>query len=363
MKKITIVGFGNVGKSLIHKISRNFEVNVLTFSKEKKNKEIITRFKDKEYKNSVKKITSDLSILSITDILLITVPNFLREDIIKNLKKNLKKETLILFIPGIGPSQFIANKYLFDYKVACLERVPFIVRAQNEVVDITDDRKIIKYATLKKEENYDELIIKMFEKPVEKVSYFNVTLTSSNAILHTSRMYSIFNDKEGKIFENEISFYHGWDDETSIIFQKCDDEIMRICAKLEELKIITNKIQSLMEYYDSKTPKELTCKIQSINSLKDIKLEMNKLENNRYILKKNIRFLTEDIPYGLMMFKGISEIIEIKTPMIDEIIKWAELLLEKKYTLEKKILIEESTGAPQYYGINSEEDLKNVFLR
>lgn len=363
MKKITIIGFGNVGKSLIHKINKKFEVSILTFSKEKKSTEVITKFKEKKYINRVREITNNLNILLETDILIITIPNFLREDIIKKIKKFIQKKTVICFIPGIGPSQFLISKYLKENNVICLERVPFIVRIKNGIVEITDDRKLIKYATLNKNQNYDNLIEKIFNKPVEKIPYSTVTLTSSNAILHTSRIYALFKEDEKKIFDKRIYFYSEWDDEASIIFEKCDNEIMIICKKLKELKIIERNILSLMEYYESKNFKELTNKIKNIESLKEIELGMIKIENNKYILDKNIRFLTEDIPYGLIMFKGIAELLFIETPTIDIIIKWAQTILKKDYIFENKLIITENIGigAPQYYGIKSKDKLKYIF--
>ena len=361
MKNITIIGFGNVGKSLIHQLMKNFKINILTFSKNIKSKKVITLNNGNVYENFVEKITTEVEILKETEIVIISVPNFLRKYILIKIKKYLKKETIILFIPGIGPSQFIANKYLKKYTVLCLERVPYITRSKGEIVEITDSRSVIKYATLNTNYNYDELIKKMFEKPVEKIPYYMVTLTSSNAILHTTRIFSIFKGNENKIFDREILFYSEWDDESSYLFQKCDLEIMSICSKLKKMGLINKEIQPLMEYYESKTPKELTKKLNSINSLRNIKLDMKKLENNQYILDKNIRFIIEDIPYGLIMFKGIAELVGEKTPNIDKIIIWAQTLLNKKYLIDNKLNNLVATGAPQNFEIKTLEELKKVF--
>lgn len=362
MKNITIIGFGNVGKSLVHQLSKNFNISVLTFSKSIKSKKVITLNNGNKYENFVDEITSSLDILERTDILIISVPNFLREDIVKKIKKFLSKEIVILFIPGIGPSQFIANKYLKEYNVLCLERVPYIVRSREELVEITDSRAIIKYATLNKNDSFDDLIKEMFGKPVKKILYYTVTLTSSNAILHTTRIFSLFFKKENIIYNKEILFYSEWDDKSSYLFQKCDSEIMNICNKLEKLGLIEERIVSLMEYYESQTPEELTKKLRSINSLKNIKLDMKKLKENEYILDKNIRFITEDIPYGLLMFKGIAELVGEKVPNIDRIITWAQKLLNKEYLFNDKLKNKLQTGTPQNFDVNTLEELKKIFL-
>lgn len=363
MKKITICGFGNVGKSLVHQLSKNFEINVLTFSNNKKDKNIITVLNGGVTLNNVinKIYTEPKECLKNTDILIITVPNFLREEIVKKILPFLQKKLLICFIPGIGPSQFIANKYLKGYKVICLERVPYIVRAENERVKITGDRKIIKYASLDEKSNFDDLIKLMFGKDVQKIDYSSVTLTSSNAVLHTARMFGLFKKRENKIFKDKIYFYSDWNDESSEIFQKCDNEIMKICEKIKETKIIDEEIVSLMKYYESETPQQLTQKLKSIEAFKNIRLPMLKIEENQYVLDKKVRFLTEDIPFGLLMFKGLAEILEIKTPSIDEVITWAQEILGEEYIKNHKIVNFQNTGCPQNFGIFAIEDLKNIF--
>lgn len=289
------------------------------------------------------------------------MPNFLREEVVKKILPFLHKEILICFIPGIGPSQFITNKYLKDYKVICLERVPYIVRVENERVKITGDRKIIKYASLDEKSNFDDLIKLMFGKDVQKINYSSVTLTSSNAILHTTRMFGLFEKRENKIFKDKIYFYSDWNDESSEIFQKCDNEVMKICEKLKENKIIEEEIISLMKYYESETPQQLTQKLRSIEAFKNIKLSMLKIGENQYVLDKKVRFLTEDIPFGLLMFKGLAEILEIKTPSIDKVITWAQEILGEEYIKNHKIVKFQNTGCPQNFGIFTIEDLKNIF--
>ena len=360
-KSITIIGYGNVGKSLVHILQENFIINILSFSKNAKSSKLVTIFKKNTYENTLDNIYNDVEIaLKNTDILIITVPNFLREEIILKVKSCIRDQ-IIIFIPGIGPSQFISYKYLRGNRVFCLERVPFISRYIDDKEYILDDRKIIKYASMYSGDSIDELLNIMFKKPVLKIDYQLVTLTSSNAILHTSRMYSIFNSKETEIFKKEIYFYASWDDKASRLFNECDNEIMKICQKLYELEVILNKPISLMEYYDSTTPKELTKKIKSIESFKNIKLKMLQLGTDKYILDKKTRFLTEDIPFGLLMFKGLAELVKIETPNIDKILYWAQNILGSEYIIDGKLIDFSKTGCPQNYNIESIKELYKVF--
>lgn len=263
MKKVTICGFGNVGKSLVHRLYKKFDINVFSLSSSYKEKKIITIFKEKKYESSINNILKNPQDLKDTDFLIITVPNFLRENLVKKIIKYLNKDTVICFIPGIGPSQFIANKYLQGFKVCCLERVPFISRTKDNIVVITGDREKIKYSTLSEDSDFETYLKIIFDQKLKKVPYCNVTLTSSNAILHTTRLYTIFYANYKKAFKNKIFFYKEWDNKASNEFKMCDEEIVKISEKLVKLKILKEEMNiSLMKYYEASSTAELTHNIK-----------------------------------------------------------------------------------------------------
>eukprot|EP00483_Globobulimina_turgida_P011652 UN11674 len=81
------------------------------------------------------------------------------------------------------------------------------------------------------------------------------------------------------------------------------------------------------------------------------------------------RYLTEDIPMGLCVIRGLSLILDkkykkkCKAPVMDSIIKWAQKMVNKEYLKYKKdgsIVVGKDineTRAPQRYGITSIKDL------
>lgn len=362
MKKVTICGFGNVGKSLVHRLYKKFDISIFSLSSTPKERKIITIFKEKRYVSIINNILRNPQDLKDTDFLIITVPNFLRENLIKKIVKDLNKNVVICFIPGIGPSQFIANKYLKDFKVYCLERVPFIARTKANTVIITGDREKIKYSTLFKNDSFETYLEMIFEQKIEKVPYYNVTLTSSNAILHTTRIYSLFYENYKKAFKRRILFYKEWDNKASNEFRMCDEEIVKIYEKLIDLKILKEGLNiSLMKYYESSTAEELTNKISGIGAFSNIELDMLE-KDGEYFLKEDSRFLTEDIPFGLLMFKGLATLVDIHTPNIDKIILWSQQILKIEYLNKDGELVNyHNTGCPQNFDILNLEDLKKVF--
>ena len=156
-------------------------------------------------------------------------------------------------------------------------------------------------------------------------------------------------------------FYEEWDEESAKILFECDDELRKICNKLNKLNL--EEVTSLKEYYESKTEEEFANKLKSIKSFKGIKAPMIK-SNGKYIPDYKSRYFTEDFPYGLLIIKGFALICDIDTPMIDNIIKWVQVKLNKQYIIDNKLegkdIVE--TGIPQNYGINKIEDVYRFYI-
>ena len=49
------------------------------------------------------------------------------------------------------------------------------------------------------------------------------------------------------------------------------------------------------------------------------------------------KFFITDLPYGLVLFKDIALVLNIKTPIIDEIILWNQKIVNKEYLVDNKL--------------------------
>lgn len=78
-----------------------------------------------------------------------------------------------------------------------------------------------------------------------------------------------------------------------------------------------------------------------------------------YLPNFNYRYTTEDIPFGLVVMKGIAEIAGVDTPVMDEIIAWAQQKLNKEYIVGSKLTGKDITSAraPQSFGIHTVNEL------
>jgi len=67
------------------------------------------------------------------------------------------------------------------------------------------------------------------------------------------------------------------------------------------------------------------------------------------------RYLTEDVPYGLIVTRAFADIVGVRTPTIDEVISWAQGVLNKVYLTGDRLEGPDMSDLPdpQNHGIYS----------
>jgi hypothetical protein len=71
------------------------------------------------------------------------------------------------------------------------------------------------------------------------------------------------------------------------------------------------------------------------------------------------RYLTEDVPYGLVVTRAIAELAGVATPTIDAVIGWAQSAMGKEYLCDGHVAGRDagSLPLPQNHGITTLEGL------
>jgi len=84
----------------------------------------------------------------------------------------------------------------------------------------------------------------------------------------------------------------------------------------------------------------------------------------KYVYLFDYRYLTGDVPFGIIVMKGIAELVEVPTPMLDKAIVWAQGKLGKEWVVDGKLTGTDvaTSRAPQKFGIQTLEDLMKGIL-
>ncbi len=323
--KICICGGGGLGHvcSGVLASQKDVILNILSGHPEQWGERItVTDLSGKQYVAHINKVSNNpKDVVSGQDIILFCLPGFLIEKTLKEIKPYIGDAAVGTVVSSTG-FFFIAHDVLEDgAKLFGLQRVPFISR----VVEYGKSANLLGYKSnlavavesIKDVELFRTELERLFLTPTTLLnSFLDVSLTNSNPILHTGRLYTMFHGKEDVFFDHNILFYKEWTDEASQKLIDMDQEFFRL---LDSLGV--KSIPTLLDYYESKDAASLTRKIASIPAFQTILSPMIEVTGG-WKADFTSRYFTEDFPYGLRWIKELAQKHHIDTPVIDEVYIW-----------------------------------------
>ncbi len=323
---ITIIGFGNIAHALISCIKRtNIEKIFVLSNQEYEMNNIMVECSSEFSRGTIDIITSfPEKIISKSNVILFTTPAFTRRDILKKISPYIQDNALIGAFPGIGgfDEEVLSIIKNTNINIFSSQRVPYIARIlkkgesvkvtkkENIFVAIKNNKIEIKYLL----ENLLDMDIYVLD------NFLEVNLSNSNPILHTARLFSLFNSKT--VYQSPILFYEEWDDKSSDLLLKMNSEFMQIVNKMD-----LKNIKSLEEHYGVNSVYTMTEKIKSIEAFRGIYTPMKELDGG-YLPDINSRYFTEDVAVGLKYIKEYSKKLNIDTPIIDYVYNSLKKLVE-----------------------------------
>ena len=326
--KICICGGGSLGlvSAGVLSSSEGVEVSILTNRPSQWGSRIsVTDVNGKCYVADITKASaSPAEVIPQADMVFICQPGFLIEKTLREIKPHLKKGAVIGSIVASTGFFFMAHDVLdAETQLFAFQRTPFIARVEEygHSANLLGYKPQVAIATenIDDVEAFRQMIEKLFITPtVLKGSHYEVSLTNSNPILHTGRLYSMWRDWNGEVYERNIPFYKEWTNEASQILIDMDAEFM---ALLKKLPVEEGAIPPLLEYYESHDADSLTRKISSIEAFQSITSPMKRVEEG-WIPDFESRYFTEDFPYGLKYIWTLANELNVEMPTIDKVYKW-----------------------------------------
>ena len=160
----------------------------------------------------------------------------------------------------------------------------------------------------------------MLRTPIHLLhSFYEVSLSNSNPLLHPSRLYSLWKDwHEGITYARVPLFYEEWTEEAATLYIAMDQELQ---ALLRQLPVTPGSIATVLDYYESTDAPSLARKLRSIEAFKGIAAPMKKVEAG-FVPDFHSRYFTEDFPYGLAIVHRLAHEKGVPCPTIDRIYEW-----------------------------------------
>ena len=317
-------------------------------------------------------VTNDLQeAATFGEVILVTWPAHVRPPLLIELGKYVRANQVVAVMPGTGGVEFFADGILRRGAHFCgFQRVASIARIKEYGRSVFMLGKKAELFLGVVGDGPAREICGLFSDllgiPCRALkNYLEVTLTPSNPILHTARIYQLFREYEpGVVYGKCPLFYEEWDNEASENLLGSDAELQAFCSQMAALGLDMQGVVSLGAYYESSTPDLLTEKLRSIVAFRGIKSPMTGVPGG-FVPDLSSRYFLEDFSFGLCIVKGFCEIGGIQTPFIDRELRWFERLTGKQYfqndSYSGKDLAE--TGAPQRYGFKSDRDILDFYSR
>lgn len=314
------------------------------------------------------------------DIIALVVPAFAHTQYLEALKPYVKPGMVIVGQPGQTGFEFSVLGILGDMARQCtvlnFESLPWACRIKTfgqEAEVLSQKIGLQGTGNSGKIHSADEanamLQRCMGKFPVLKLCghLLGTSLMDVNAYIHPSILYGQWHDWDGKPVAVNPLFYQGLSEETAGILSGVSDEVIAVVKAIKGLRadIDLSNVCHIYDWYircyghDIEDKTNLWTVLRTNKGYVGLVHPCKQDADGKFSPDFGHRYITEDIPFGLVALRGIAEIVGVATPTMDLLIKWAEKVSGKEYLVDGKVKGKDvgQTRAPQRYGINTTDGL------
>ena len=333
IRNIVIIGGGSLGHVTAGWLSaKGYKVSVLTRRPSYWDMNLTIHSPVGQIHGSLQAVSSNpANIIPEADVILLTVPGYANATELMSIVPYLKDGCYLGAV-------FCSSGFFFEalpivpenIRLWGFQRVPFISRVERygheaNILSFKKDLQIaVERANEQEKEGFRTWIETAFHTPTMlRSNYLEVSITNSNPILHTARLYTMFKDWTDEMrYDHNILFYEEWTEEAAELMIKMDAELFEI---LKHLPVDINYLIPLLKYYESHDAVSLKNKLASIQGFKGIKSPMKK-DYRGWMPDFSNRYFTEDFGYSLRFIWELGKRYKVGMPWIDKVYKWGKNL-------------------------------------
>lgn len=397
-KKLVVCGGGNSAHIIIPFLRDSiFDVYVYTSRPQEWSETVELEWHDAygkvldSYSGEIKKASSNLpELFSDADYIMFCMPvhkyRVALHDIAPYLSK--EKEVVIGTCYGQGGWNWMVDEIKKQYNLLNLITfafglIPWICRIEKY------GKKGVTFGTFKKHNyaavypnSYFQQITEEFINPVchnrivdmmiwQSPNFLSLTLSVDNQIIHTSRCYGLY-----KVYglswnrkEDVPWFYKDYDDVSAETLAALDSDYTAIRKALKN-RFPDKDFSFMRDYMELERfgyetgITDIKASFVEFGTLGTIATPVIQNEEGKWEIDKNYRFFLDDIYYGNCIAKWMAEKLNVETPTIDEILRWAQLVRHERIIDEDGQLILDSpdltkplkTGIPSVYDFTTISD-------
>ena len=340
MTKVCICGGGSLGHvcAAVLASQSDTEVRIFTQHPERWGREVVATDPDgKTFCGRLDMVSADAAeAVSGCDLIFLCLPGYAIKSTLERIRPFVGQAAVGSIVCSTG-FFFAAHRILGEEtRLFGFQRTPFIARTTEygRSANLLGYKAQVAIAVenVADTEAFRALVERLWTTPTTLLaSHYEASLTNSNPILHTGRLYTMWHDWDGTPYDRNILFYKEWTDEASEMLIAMDAEFMQL---LEVLPVRPGAIPSLLNYYESHDAESLTRKISSIPAFAAITSPMKELPSStpdapQWVPDFESRYFTEDFPYGLSLIVSLAKEHGVETPTLSKVLEWGMGKIEK----------------------------------
>lgn len=394
MKKLVICGGGSSAHTLIPLLNNSgFEVSIYTSKPEKWHSLIDLEWHDPlgnvlgSYQGSLEKASNDpAELIPDADYIIFCMPVHRYRVGLHEIAPFISKDKTVFLGTVYGQGGWnwmvdeIKKKYSLNNIVTfAFGLIPWICRIiEYGHKGVTYGCKAVNYAAVYPHQFFNQIDEELLEKICyrwfkqgavqQSDNFLSLTLSVDNQIIHTSRCLGLYKAcGESWASEEDVPwFYRDYDDVSARLLADLDADYSKIRESIKQ-RFPGKDYSYMLDYLAlerfSYQSHNTDVKESFVNSqtLVSIKTPIVQNSEGRWEVDRDHRFFLDDIYYGNCIAKWMAEQLDIGTPTIDEILRWAQNVRHEQIIDEDNQLMLTSpdlskpfkTGIPSVYGFNS----------
>lgn len=326
-------------------------------------------------------ITADAAAAAAgAELVLLALPAFAHEAVLAALAPHLPPHAWIGALPARGGFDLLCREVLPALPIGSgrvifgLQTLPWAcrVRTWGAAVDVLGAKAAVDMAVWPPEGAAAAAarLSGLLRAPLAPLtSFLALTLANTGQIIHPGIMYGLFHRWDGTPFRGAAIplFYGGVDAATAALLAAMSSEVLAVrdavalVAPSADFARVADLQSWLLAAYPDQIAdgRTLQAAFASNRAYAGLTAPMTPVGEDAFVPAFGSRYLAEDVPYSLLVTRGIAELAGVATPTIDRVIEWAQERLQRTYLVAGQVAGRDvaASHAPQRFGVDSLAEL------
>ncbi|XP_048255336.1 opine dehydrogenase-like [Haliotis rufescens] len=316
------------------------------------------------------------------NFIILTVSPGEQEEYLQAIAPHLENDTTVVGFPGHAGFEFLCLGTLKAKVKRCavisFESMPYAsrIREFGRNVAVLGINEIVRGTMVKgkSKQPYDPFSVLqqvLGEFPIlERYSNYLEPLLATSTVVNPAIMFGKWRDWDGTPLDSKPLFYQGITEQDAKFLTGISEECVEIAQaitkknpKIELSWVIPLYELFMEEFMDNAEDSSNLLNLMKTNSAYDgVFHPMTPTEDGKFVPDFSSRYLTEDVPRGLAISKGIGLLAGVKTVLHDKVLEWCQEKMGKEYLVRRNMKGKDigETRCPQRFGLETLDDLLNM---